>query len=119
MIEVMSYDQDMSYPTLTEHKRAKVARMQASVKALSADLAAYAREHGGRYILFGSAARGELRHDSDVDVVADFPSDISSEAWDYAEERAAALGLKPDVHQLSWMGERLSERIVQEGLVLG
>lgn len=109
----------MSYPTLTERKREKVARMQAAVDALATDLAAYAREHGGRFILFGSAARGELRHDSDVDVAADFPPEAASEAWDFAEGRAAALGLKPDVHQLTWMGERVRKRIAREGRVLG
>ncbi len=108
----------MSYPTLTERKRAKVAQMEAAVEALAAELAAYAREHGGRFILFGSAARGGLRHDSDVDVMVDFPRGLESEAWQYAEERAWALGLKPDLSEKGWSGERLLGRVARDGRVL-
>lgn len=108
----------MSYPTLTERKQAKVARMEAAVDALAADLAAYAREHGGRFILFGSAARSEMRHDSDVDIMVDFPHGAEREAWLFAEERAWALGLKPDLSEKGWSGPRLRERVGQEGRVL-
>lgn len=105
----------MSYPTLTEIKRAKVARMKAAVETLATELAAYAREHGGRFIPFGSVTRGEMRHDSDVDILVDFPSGTESDAWFFAEERAFALELKPDVHQRGWTGERIRDRIAGEG----
>lgn len=108
----------MSYPTLTERKRAKVARMEAAVETLAAELTAYAREHGGRFILFGSAARGELRHDSDVDVLVDFPGGSASDAWLFAEDRAWALGLKPDLSAKGWSGPRLLERVTRDGRVL-
>ncbi|WP_375457664.1 nucleotidyltransferase family protein [uncultured Enterovirga sp.] len=108
----------MSYPTLTERKRAKVARMEAAVEALAAELAAYAREHGGRFILFGSAARGEMRHDSDVDIMVDSPGGPGSDAWLFAEERAWALGLKPDLSDKGWSGFRLLERVARDGRIL-
>lgn len=108
----------MSYPTLTEIKHQKVARMEAAVEALAGDLAAYARERGGRFVLFGSAARGELRHDSDVDILTDFPPEDGADAWDFAEARAFALGLRPDVSQRSWSGPHLLERVEQEGRLL-
>lgn len=108
----------MSYPTLTERKRAAVAAMTQAVECLARDLTTYAREHGGRFILFGSAARGELRHDSDVDILVDFSRDARDEAWDFAERRAFDVGLRPDVHHKSWGGPRLLERIAAEGRVL-
>ena len=108
----------MSFPTLTERKAAKVAAMAAAVEQLGAELAAYGREHGGRFVLFGSAARGELRDDSDVDILADFPGEAGQPAWDYAEERGYALGLKPDVHLKAWVGRSLRDRIATEGRVL-
>lgn len=108
----------MSYPTLTEIKRAKVARMKAAVEELACDLAAYAREHGGRFILFGSAARGEMRHDSDVDILADFPPDLVWDAVGYATDRAHDLGLVPDVQPKRLTGRSLAERVAVEGRVL-
>lgn len=92
--------------------------MEEAVETLAAELAAYAREHGGRFILFGSAARGELRHDSDVDIMVDFPRGLEREAWLFAEERAWALKLKPDMSDKGWSGRRLWERVHREGRVL-
>lgn len=108
----------MSYPTLTEIKRAKVARMSAAVEELARDLAAYAREHGGSFVIFGSAGRGEMRVHSDVDILVDFTPDGSDDAWHYAELRAFALGLVPDVQKRAWLGDRLQQRIAREGRVL-
>jgi predicted nucleotidyltransferase len=109
----------MSYPTLAERKRAKVSRMEAALEALAAELTAYAREHGGRYVLFGSAARGELRHDSDVDIMVDFPADAGWNPAEFAEERASAHELKPDIHLLTMSSPRLRERVAAKGRVLG
>ncbi len=92
--------------------------MTAIVEALARDLAAYAREQGGRFVLFGSAARGELRHDSDVDIMVDFPRGLESEAWLFAENRAWALGLRPDLSQKGWSGKRLLDRVARDGRVL-
>ncbi|WP_376100065.1 nucleotidyltransferase family protein [Roseomonas sp. CCTCC AB2023176] len=51
----------------------KLARLRAAVGELRLLPAAEAPRLGGRYLLFGSAARGEMRHDSDVDILLDFP----------------------------------------------
>lgn len=75
----------------------KVERMRAAVDVLRMELTAYARAHGGRYVLFGSAARGELRHDSDVDLLVDFAEDQMSAAEDYVEDLCARLGLRLDM----------------------
>jgi len=46
--------------TLAERKAAEAERRQSAVDAMRPVLAAYAREHGGRFLLFGSAARGQM-----------------------------------------------------------
>ena len=52
--------------------------LRASVEARrDAIRAAVARHHGRRVRLFGSAARGEDRPDSDVDLLIDFDADSS------------------------------------------
>jgi len=44
--------------TLTERKSLEAVRRQAAVRALEPILAAYARDHDGRFLLYGSSARG-------------------------------------------------------------
>lgn len=105
----------MTYPTLSERKCAKVAAMADAVEVLARDLAEYAREHGGRFTIFGSAARGQLRYHSDVDILVDFPSRIRDDAWALAESRAFALGLVPDILHAGFAGANLRVRIAAEG----
>ena len=107
-----------AYPTLQERKAAKVAAIKAGVQELAPVLAAYARDRGGRYLLFGSAARGEIRFDSDVDILVDFPLEQESAARLFAEDACMRLGLRSDVLS-AWMVEnRLRERAEREGRVL-
>jgi predicted nucleotidyltransferase len=54
--------------TLPELKAAERARRRAAIAPLKRDLAAYGAAHGGRFVLYGSAARDTMRHDSDVDI---------------------------------------------------
>jgi predicted nucleotidyltransferase len=83
--------------TLTERKAAEAARRTAAVAALVPVLTAYARAHGGRFLLFGSAARGQMRFHSDVDLLMDFPAEALDEAWKFAEAACWDLGLEPDL----------------------
>ena len=94
----MHYIAGMPSPTRIGVRSARVAEMKAAVASLAADLEAYGSRHGGRFVLFGSAARGDMRHDSDVDILVDFPTDQESKAWFFAEDRAWAHDLKPDIH---------------------
>lgn len=114
----MRYAPGVTYRILTERKRDQVARMSAAVEELARDLAAFAREHRGRFVLFGSAARGEMRFDSDVDIMADFEPDVVWDAVGYAADRAAHLGLRPDVLPRGLSGRPLLDRIAVEGRVI-
>jgi hypothetical protein len=60
-------------------------------------LTEYARAHGGRYRLFGSAARGQISYDSDVDLLLDFPEEAFGEAWNFAETACRDRQSEPDL----------------------
>lgn len=106
------------HATLRERTETKVARMEAAVAELKPALAAYAREHGGRFVLFGSAARREMRADSDVDIYVDFSGRTQSEAASFAEDVSWRLGLRPDILAFSSPAGRFRERVESEGLIL-
>jgi predicted nucleotidyltransferase len=105
--------------TLTERKAAKAERRRLAVEALRAVLTDYARAHGGRFMLFGSAARGDMRAGSDVDVLTDFPRDATDDAWVFAEDACRALGLTPDIRPVSWCGRSFLDHILPELEALG
>lgn len=86
------------FRTLDEQKAQAAQRMSLAFGALQRELAAYARTHGGTFIVFGSLARGDHRFHSDVDLLVDFPADQEGKAWDFAEEACWRLKLKPDIH---------------------
>jgi hypothetical protein len=83
--------------TITERKAAEAARRTEAVAALLPVLSEYARAHGGRFLLFGSAARGQMKFTSDVDLLLDFPGAAFGAAWDFAEGACWDRGLEPDL----------------------
>lgn len=104
--------------TLKERRTAATQGMQEAVAELKPILAAYGREHRGRFILFGSAARREMRPGSDVDLLVDFPTGPHSDAIRFAEDACSRLGLRPDILGFGWPAGRIRTRIEEEGLVL-
>jgi predicted nucleotidyltransferase len=83
--------------TLTERKATEAARRTEAVEDLVPVLSEYARQHGGRFLLFGSAARGQMKFTSDVDLLMDFPPETLDEAWKFAEAACWDRGLEPDL----------------------
>ena len=100
--------------TLKERKAAEAERRLRAVDDLRSALAEYAREHGGRFLLFGSAARGDMRYDSDVDILVDFPRDTLDDAWNFAERACWDRRLEPDITPLSWCKGRFLERVTPD-----
>lgn len=88
--------------------------MQTAVSSLAAELKAYGTRNGGRFILFGSAARGDMRDDSDVDILVDFPTDRENDAVFFAEGRAWAVDLKPDIHLKGFKTERFLQQVAAD-----
>lgn len=104
--------------TLAERHRRKIEQRRLALADIDAALAAYARQHGGRFIRFGSSATGRMALHSDVDIIADFPDDRSIAAASFAEALCAAQGLAPDPWPIVYVSERLLARALAEGIVL-
>jgi len=90
--------------TVSERKEAERARRAAAVVVLRTRLAEYASRHGGRFLLYGSAARGTMRHDSDADVLVDFPPGLRAQAWEFVEDLSRDLRLPIDLNDLQACG---------------
>ncbi|ETX13322.1 hypothetical protein OCH239_10795 [Roseivivax halodurans JCM 10272] len=104
--------------TLSEHKAHRRDARIAAVAALREDLATYAARHGGAFYIFGSAARGELRHDSDVDVLVDFPETVMPEALRYAEDACRSRRLPCDVIDTATVSDAFRQKALAASVAL-
>ena len=104
--------------TLKERHRRKMERMAAAVVAIDAALTAYAREHGGRFIRYGSTAKGCMRQHSDVDIIADFPDEASLEAASFAESLCHRHEMTPDVSASAYISDRFKAAVIGDAVVL-
>jgi hypothetical protein len=104
--------------TLKERHRRKMERMAQALVDIDAALTAYAREHGGRFIRYGSTATGRMRSHSDVDIIADFPGEASLKAADAAEEICFHHGMTPDAHAGAYVSSGFKAESERRGLVL-
>lgn len=104
--------------TLRERAAAEAERKREALACLRTMLAGYARTHGGRFLLFGSAARDEMRAGSDVDILTDFPRDQTDEAWVFAEDACRQVGLSPDIRPASWCSKPFLEHVRRDMQVL-
>jgi hypothetical protein len=100
--------------TLPARKAAEANRRRLAVETLRDVLADYARTNGGRFLLFGSAARGQMRYDSDVDILVDFPPDMLDAAWVFAEQACWDLRLEPDITPYAWCRGGFLDRIAPD-----
>jgi predicted nucleotidyltransferase len=101
--------------TLPERKAAEAERRRLAVEAVRLVLGEYARSHGGRFLLFGSAAREEMRYNSDVDILVDFPAgDALDDAWCFAEQACWDRRLEPDITPFAWCRGRFLHRITPD-----
>lgn len=103
--------------TLGERKAATVAAKTAAIGELHRMLAVAAPALGGRFILYGSAARGEIRHDSDVDILLDFPEERLAAAYDVVETACRRLDLPADLRPISLVSERFLSHVLAEAKV--
>lgn len=74
-----------------------------AIADVCAELAAAAPTLGGRFLLFGSAATGAIRWNSDIDLLLDFPDHPSTTAaWTAAEQACRRHDLPCDIIPLAW-----------------
>lgn len=104
--------------TLKERHARKMARMNGALVEIDALLVNYARQHGGRFIRYGSTATGQMRRHSDVDIIADFDDELAGAAASYAEDICFEKEMLPDVRAVTYVSPQLLARALEEGTVL-
>jgi predicted nucleotidyltransferase len=77
---------------LQERKTARVQHIRRGFAELRERLAEYARVHGGRFLICGSAARGRFHYESDIDVLVDFDTAGTAPALALVEAECVRLG---------------------------
>ncbi|MBN8927064.1 MAG: hypothetical protein BGO51_09885 [Rhodospirillales bacterium 69-11] len=109
----------MRIVTLAERKAKEADRRRRAVADLRGVLADYARREGGRFLLFGSAARGTMRYDSDVDILVDFPDERERAAWRFAEQACWDRDLDVDIMPYGWCKPDFLAHVAPDLQVLG
>ena len=83
-----------------------------------AELKQYAEESGGRFLIFGSAAKDLVRPHSDLDVIIDFPMDQEAAAWERVEGACRAHRIPCDIHSVSRSSPAFIERMRKHAIML-
>jgi predicted nucleotidyltransferase len=104
--------------TVAERKAKEVDALRTGSKGAIAELRAYAKQHGGRFLLFGSMATGRCNYDSDIDLIIDFKPPNDRTAYLEAEKICRRHGLTPDLHYLAQMSGKLLGRAEQDWVVI-
>lgn len=104
-------------PTLKAVQAAFAQDLLRKAAALSELLAVYADKRG-RFILYGSVARGDVRHDSDLDLLIDFPPDGEAAAFSYVEDACSTLDIPADLRPFRYCSERFLRHIAGEMKVI-
>jgi predicted nucleotidyltransferase len=108
----------MAVQTLDDRKKARVEEIRAGFSRLRQELAAYGRDNGGEFWVFGSAATGRFHFDSDIDILVDFDDARLGRALDFVENTCLRLRLKSDVQPKDWCTTAFINRIAPTALVL-
>jgi predicted nucleotidyltransferase len=108
----------MAVQTLDDRKKARVEQIRAGFLRLREELAAYGRDHGGRFWVFGSAATERFHFDSDIDILVEFDDVGLGPALDFVESACLRLHLKADMQPKTWCTAAFIERIARTALVL-
>jgi predicted nucleotidyltransferase len=104
--------------TVAERKARSAARRRDAIAAVIDDLRAYAAGSGGRFIVFGSAAKGTVRGTSDLDVIVDFPPQGREEAFRHLEESCSRHAVPCDLQFMPRADSAFLQRILQYAVIL-
>jgi predicted nucleotidyltransferase len=109
----------MIVTTLTERKRKEAARRADAARSIMSELRGFAAVHGGKFLVFGSSARGGMRFTSDIDVLIDFPKTTEPEAFQFAERLCRKYDLVGDLHSMRTTKPEFVDRVSAYAKVLG
>lgn len=109
----------MEIVTIAERKARAAEAKRRAIDALCAELGEAALALGGRFLLFGSAARGEVRWDSDIDLLLDFPDhQRTSAAWTLVEQGCSRHDLACDVMPVAWCSPEFLAHVLPKAVAL-
>lgn len=100
--------------TIAERRQREADRRTAAAAEIARRLADYGAREGGRFLLYGSAARGTMTSNSDIDLLIDFPESRLDDAWRFAEQVVAEFDLSLDAMPLAWCKPAFRERVLAE-----
>jgi hypothetical protein len=95
----------------TQTKPPDATRRRKDMDAIYRELRTYAQEHGGRYVVYGSAAQDGVLYDGAVDLLIDFPEEWRAQAWRFAESLCDRKGIPHNIMPLSWGRPAFLDRI--------
>lgn len=107
-----------SIVTLWEREALTAAARMAAADRIIVALQVYARQNSGRFIVFGSATRRKMRHDSDIDILIDFPAEMTSAARNFAEDLCIAAHLPADIFPITTHSAAFLGRVMPDALIL-
>jgi predicted nucleotidyltransferase len=108
----------MQIVTLKERSERERKRRHVAADAIMRALRDYARLNGGRFIVYGSVARSEMRDDSDIDILIDFPPETDRAAWSFAEDVCRHHRMPADIQPRNWVSPEFFDRISADSKVL-
>jgi predicted nucleotidyltransferase len=108
----------MPITTLASRKANEADRLRQAARQAVLELADYARQSGGKFVVFGSYVTDTMRFDSDLDVMLDFPTEATAEAWRFADDLCSRLGVPLDIHDARSTKPEFAARVRKAGLIL-
>ena len=103
--------------TLAQRKAAEASRRRTAAARMEVDLAELGMRLGGSFILFGSYVLGEMRFDSDLDLLIDMPADVVAQAFAEAEAMGRHHDLPLDLHDAATASPDFVTRVRRNGRV--
>lgn len=73
----------------------------------------------GRYVVFGSFAHGNFRHNSDLDVLIDFPAATDADPWAFLDDLSRKHGMPIDMHDAGYCKRAFVDCVMAEGKLAG
>jgi predicted nucleotidyltransferase len=108
----------MQVVTLKQRKDREAARRMRAVQEACIQLRDFAQAQGGRFIIYGSAACGTMRYDSDLDILIDVPETARIAAWDLVEQLATQYTLPTDIDEFRFTSPEFRAHFLKHAVVI-
>ena len=104
--------------TIAERKARSARARREAIDAAIAELRRYASSRGGRYLVFGSTAKGKVHGRSDLDVLVDFAAEDENQAFRHVEEVCSRHGIPCDPQYRHAQETAFIKRVREHAIIL-